>query len=34
VTGALRLDFFAFNPAFTGGVRVAVADVNSEGVPD
>ena len=34
VTGALELDFFAFNPLFTGGVRVALGDVNGDGVPD
>jgi hypothetical protein len=26
--------FLAFEPTFTGGVRVAVADVNGDGVPD
>ena len=33
-SGQLKLDFLAFNAAFTGGVRVAVADVNGDGVPD
>lgn len=33
VTGAVRASFFAFNPAFTGGVSVATADVNQDGVP-
>jgi hypothetical protein len=34
-TGADRLPgFFAYAPAFTGGVRVALADVNGDGFPD
>jgi uncharacterized protein (TIGR03118 family) len=33
-TGALKSSFFAYSPNFTGGVRVAVADVNGDGVPD
>jgi hypothetical protein len=30
-TGALIASFFAFDPTFTGGVRVGVADVNADG---
>jgi hypothetical protein len=33
-TGTVLLDFMAYDPAFRGGVRVAVADVNGDGVPD
>jgi hypothetical protein len=33
-TGALRFDFNAYESTFTGGVRVAVADVNGDGIPD
>lgn len=33
-TGALIVGFFAYDPSFTGGVRVAAADVNEDGVPD
>jgi hypothetical protein len=29
-----RFDFFAYTPSFLGGVRVAVGDVNGDGVPD
>lgn len=32
--GSLRLDFFAYEEAFTGGVRVATADINGDGVQD
>ena len=32
--GSQRLSFFAYDPSFTGGVRVAVGDVNGDGVPD
>jgi len=33
-TRRLLDSFFAFNSSFTGGVRVAVGDVNGDGVPD
>jgi hypothetical protein len=33
-SGTLRFDFFAFEPSFSGGVRVALADVNGDGIPD
>jgi hypothetical protein len=34
VTGGVIFDFFAYSPGFQGGVRVAVGDVNGDGVPD
>jgi autotransporter-associated beta strand protein len=33
-TGAILADFFAFAPSFTGGVSVAVGDVNGDGRAD
>jgi hypothetical protein len=33
-SGALIRSFFAYDPAFLGGVRVATGDVNGDGVPD
>src|SRR5581483_6085543 len=32
--GALRFSFYAYDPVFTGGVRVATGDVNGDGVDD
>src|SRR5205823_2483565 len=32
--GAFQAGFFAYDPRFTGGVRVAVGDVNNDGFPD
>jgi hypothetical protein len=34
VSGAKLDDFLAYDPHFTGGVRVAVADVTGDGMPD
>jgi ELWxxDGT repeat protein len=34
VTGGLLGEFMAYDPRFTGGVRVAVGDVNGDGIPD
>jgi hypothetical protein len=33
-SGAWLFSFYAYDPAFTGGVRVAVGDVNGDGTPD
>jgi hypothetical protein len=33
-TGTLKFSFLAFAPSFTGGVRVAVGDINGDGVSD
>jgi hypothetical protein len=33
-TGAIKLDFMAYDIHFLGGVRVALGDVNGDGVPD
>jgi hypothetical protein len=32
--GSLRFDILAYNPAFHGGVRVALGDINHDGVDD
>lgn len=34
VTGQDKFDFYAYGSSFLGGVRVAVGDVNRDGVPD
>src|SRR5262249_55570772 len=33
-TGNLQFSFFAYDPSFRGGVRVATGDVTGDGVPD
>jgi hypothetical protein len=33
-TGAVKFDFMAYDPRFLGGVRVTMADVNGDGIPD
>ncbi|MFX8539108.1 VCBS repeat-containing protein, partial [Acinetobacter baumannii] len=33
-TNTQLASFYAFSPSFTGGVRVAVADVTGDGIPD
>jgi fimbrial isopeptide formation D2 family protein len=33
-TGQELFSFYAYNKSFTGGVRVAVADINGDGTPD
>src|SRR5262249_39720600 len=33
-TNTLQSDFLAYNVFFTGGVRVALGDVNGDGIPD
>jgi hypothetical protein len=33
-SATLRLDFNAYESSFKGGVRVAVADINGDGIPD
>ena len=32
--GSMTSQFLAYNPRFTGGVRVAMGDINGDGVPD
>jgi hypothetical protein len=34
LTGAVQFDFLAYGPFFLGGVRVAIGDVNGDGIPD
>jgi len=34
VTGTMVGSFFAFNPSFTGGVRVALGDINGDAIPE
>jgi hypothetical protein len=34
ITTTLRLDFFAYDGDFRGGVRVAAADINGDAIPD
>jgi hypothetical protein len=34
ITQELRFNFYAYHAEFTGGVRVATADVNADGAPD
>jgi hypothetical protein len=34
LTGQILFDFYAYDPRFMGGVRVAVGDVTGDGIPD
>src|SRR5262249_10112131 len=34
VTGAIKFDFFAYSPTFTGGITVATGDVDGDNIPD
>ncbi|MFO0936849.1 MAG: VCBS repeat-containing protein [Gemmataceae bacterium] len=34
LTGNQSIDFMAYDPSFRGGVRVALADLNGDGIPD